>query len=769
MGKFEQIVSHLPSLYAPETGFPAELDDLFTALIRAFGAVMDRIGAENAEVMQSHWFNYADSGLYSPWLLRKRFLKDQHAQAPKQGDADVRNFPYLSDLPHLAALVPLVPWEQPPYLKEKVEDFRLRARRTVRVYSQGLGTPQTLRRMVEAQLPSNADAPGERRDRPFFLEEFAPLVATTVAALPRAGNSDLVGPLMRFSAENPGVGGVGPEIFVQGQAASAAVDATSNPLIEHFPSRLGIAYKDTVAPGKTLHLRPAFCSYLVQNSGLLASASSSDPAAPGPWQALAGAPASASATCRTRDAALWAASGDKLFRFDGRAWTTPVTGLPNVLSLLETRNSLAVGTEKGLFSVDLYPTSGTPAAVAAPGLETRKVYAMATIAGVTWAATDQGAFVFEEAPPRITKVLDGDLRTISSGSGGELYFGGPAGASWYFPKTKRAWWLEAGGERGKDQWRDMPVGTAFLPGVNAILRTADSSLWLGTANGIARFIARSTGGFVYEPVLEAFPELTTGVVFSIRRDERGMVWFATDRGLMRFDGRDWWQWQGAGWAQLFNENPQARGRWRFNRATGQWERWDDGAGKWATPGGGNSATQTQPAVRDVFWLDRVVAEVGDGNPSNFANPTPIDPSKLVMRFKPDEGRILNGGIPAIPRMMPGDTRWRYLSMETGPITPPPGRLFWTTEGRMILPPPAHAVEEGRYNDDFDEVVFAYKPAARVWMVLKPSLPCAVLVRLKRLSAGENIDPAIVDRVKQGIELVRPAAVRVAVAVEEEIK
>ena len=45
---------------------------------------------------------------------------------------------------------------------------------------------------------------------------------------------------------------------------------------------------------------------------------------------------------------------------------------------------------------------------------------------------------------------------------------------------------------------------------------------------------------------------------------------------------------------------------------------------------------------------------------------------------------------------------------------------------------------------------------------------SVLVRLFKRNVGEAIDPAIIDRVWQGIERVRPAAVDVRLAVEGQI-
>jgi hypothetical protein len=83
--------------------------------------------------------------------------------------------------------------------------------------------------------------------------------------------------------------------------------------------------------------------------------------------------------------------------------------------------------------------------------------------------------------------------------------------------------------------------------------------------------------------------------------------------------------------------------------------------------------------------------------------------------------------------------------------------------------------EGRYNisvpppsSDFNEAVFAYPPEARVWMEWRPARPLSVLVRLKRRAPAEQIDPVVIDRVFQGIEQVRPAGVRVLLALEEDV-
>ena len=94
---------------------------------------------------------------------------------------------------------------------------------------------------------------------------------------------------------------------------------------------------------------------------------------------------------------------------------------------------------------------------------------------------------------------------------------------------------------------------------------------------------------------------------------------------------------------------------------------------------------------------------------------------------------------------------------------------------MLPPPDLPAPLPGRYDlprpppsGIFDEAVFAYEPAARVWFEWNARRPLTVAARLQRKSTGESIDPAVLDRVWQGIQQVRPAGVRAVLAVEEEI-
>ena len=140
-------------------------------------------------------------------------------------------------------------------------------------------------------------------------------------------------------------------------------------------------------------------------------------------------------------------------------------------------------------------------------------------------------------------------------------------------------------------------------------------------------------------------------------------------------------------------------------------------------------------------------------------------------------RVVDGGIPALPRLPAGASEWRYLSLEPDDATLPAGRPAWTIEGRLL---PADTAapdpEPGRYDQslpdpldeqsEFDEAVYAFPPAARVALAWDPRHPLSVEVRLGSRGPNDSIDPAALDRVFDGMKQVRPAGVRAVLAVGE---
>ena len=192
-----RIINLLPSLYRPE----ADATDLLTAFIRAIGGRLDGVSKESSDVMQAHWFAYADGALFSEFVRRSRELADE--PPVQRADSIVEALPYLTDLPRLAGLIDRAPWLDPPVSRDRVEDFRRRLADVVTMYRQGLGTLAALRLATRIALPVfDRSAPPGLRTRPFTVEEFAPLRDRTHAVQARGQPLDMVGPLMRWTVDS---------------------------------------------------------------------------------------------------------------------------------------------------------------------------------------------------------------------------------------------------------------------------------------------------------------------------------------------------------------------------------------------------------------------------------------------------------------------------------------------------------------------------------------------------------------------------------------
>jgi hypothetical protein len=150
----------------------------------------------------------------------------------------------------------------------------------------------------------------------------------------------------------------------------------------------------------------------------------------------------------------------------------------------------------------------------------------------------------------------------------------------------------------------------------------------------------------------------------------------------------------------------------------------------------------------------------------------VAPTDLVMRFKPSDDRIVDGGVPALPRVAPGSHVWRYLQLEGTGEPEPPGRPTWTREGRRIAGPAAE-VDDPPEPDRFElqrwsRGLVAFPTAAKVRMEWRPTQLLSVAARLRLRGAAEAVEPELLDRVFEGISQVRPAGVRAVLAVDETI-
>ena len=84
------------------------------------------------------------------------------------------------------------------------------------------------------------------------------------------------------------------------------------------------------------------------------------------------------------------------------------------------------------------------------------------------------------------------------------------------------------------------------------------------------------------------------------------------------------------------------------------------------------------------WLElpALVGHFGTDDGSAFTATGPVAAADLVLRVKPDQTRILSGGLPYLPSHGEG-ADWRYLQLEPQPLEVPDGRppAFWKRSAR----------------------------------------------------------------------------------------
>src|SRR6185503_1617867 len=153
--------------------------------------------------------------------------------------------------------------------------------------------------------------------------------------------------------------------------------------------------------------------------------------------------------------------------------------------------------------------------------------------GRLWLGTDTGVVVRELDGTFTPGALQGvAVNAIAQALTGVFYFGTALGLIQWQP-GRDAWFWYEGKSFGEDKpdWQPFTpgenpaAGAPFLPAVTALC-CHDASVWIGTEAGIARYTAQADVGLKLSTVLEAFPELTAGGVFSVRADPRGLLWFA---------------------------------------------------------------------------------------------------------------------------------------------------------------------------------------------------------------------------------------------------
>lgn len=797
-----RILEQLPSLYRPEPGYDG--GDLLLLMAEAVGDLLDQLSSDSAEVMQVHWFDYADSAIYSSWVGRRRTLGGEGPLT--LDDPTIDRHPYLLDLPRIAALMDLAPWREPLRDRERVEAFRERVRRIVRLHRDGLGTVRALRNMTMAALPQiDPDAPQGLRERSFTIEEFSGAGQRLHEVQQKGIPDKQVGPLMRWQIDSKSLAPVTPMVIIEGVTPqSGLIEPTSRPVIEHFDpasgTGIGILYQGDLAPGQALALVPGYLSWLGRADGLDSAASLPagiepvNPTAAGPWSATAGVPGGRVVDlAQSADQALWAAingADGSLWRYDGTSWTEILSGLPQLHCLLAQGRQLLIGCEVGLVTLDTAPEGPYVLDPDPTGLGDPAVHALVIDPqGQLWAATVQG-LAREQSGVLVYTGLgnrsdtETPLYCLRIDRSGELYCGGELGLFLYRPASQRCYILQGEGvDEAVDDWLELDLTTDTLPAANglplppvhAVMRGPATDIWLGTAQGIARYRAREQRR-AYTTLLEAMPQLTESAVNRIALDARQRLWFTTGEGLFVYDQLDWWQRQGDELVRLPRqpEDPDRPVFWRYQRSGSQWQSLAPPSTTGFQNHGLAQIGSSEPALHAVAWTEIAQAWLGSFDGTSFTLDEGASPAALASRYKPQATRIVDGGIAAVPHLPSGVSHWRYLQREEA--TPPTPSAFpaWTREGRLLPPPDKEpAPFEGRYlrpkQEAPDNNVFAYNPAARVWFGWQPRASLAVTVRLARSAPDESIDPQILDRVWNELQRVKPAAVAVYLAVDETIE
>jgi hypothetical protein len=788
---YQKHVDHLPTLWRPQPGDATLLAQWLSAVGQAF----DGGAADIQHVLRAHWFDTADAAAWAKHFAADR--RERGLGALRLGDAgdqrEALRYPYVRDLARLGALLDLPPWRDPASLREEVEEYRLRVADILGAYRAGLVTPAALRRLIDAALPEDMNAPLAAQRGSYAIEEpVATRVATTpLVATPAVEEGDRVAPLARWPLAAVGT----PGFVVEGVAAGAIDAATLNPMVERYTPGaavvgIGVAYAGTLAPGQALRLAPSRRQWLLRGAALLASEpqrsanAARDPSANGPFAPAATLPAGrAVALAGAPDGNLWLVqrtqATQRIQRFDGEAFHPVGTDAPEgpFHAIACIGDSAWLGTDAGLFRCRLWAEDGVHRwqAVAAVSGAVRVLAALPGEAIV--AAGAQGVWQLGPESPLVAHRHAGiDVVGYAVDGAGEVM---ATESAVFIARHGKVWrYAATGPSEDLIDWAESPspdnAQQSPLPTIRTIAVTSDGSLWLGGPSGLARWFAADDGS----TRLAAFPDVFAGAVHQLTVDDRGMLWIAGDDGLFRFDGRDLAQYDfaGARWLPLgdadlvFPEElrSEPRGLWRYDRGNDRWQRFDARARRFADVALAPRAVASD-AIAGCAMLASLQAELGAWDGSSFSADSVVPPAALVLRIKPDETRCIDGAMPYLPAGGPAAT-WRYLQMDRAPAPPATGRPWWSTEGQLFPPPARSAPVPGHRRDDpafladpqregqFDHSAFAYSPSARLWAIQAAAPAVGIRVRLFAADPARPFDPAVADRVWQLIVRARPAGI-----------
>lgn len=817
--QLERLLTLLPSLWRPQHDEGGLLADWLAAVAAAQGEA----AAELQHVLRAHWWDTADAALWARHYQAERAergLAAANVRAPRDR-AELQRYPWVRDLARLGALLDLPPWQEPASLRENVEEYRQRLLDIVDAWRLGLTTPDALRRLVDAALPEDMTAPLARQRSRFSLEEPVAILrqVRALTAPPTVQQGDRVAPLARWTLDAPTT----PGFILAGIAAEPPCAATAAPMIERYtpgahPVGVGLAWTGTLAPDQALRLTPTRRGWLARDARLFATVAESaantgrDPSANGPWQEAASLPAGRILSLAAApDGSLWAIQRTlqtwRVQRYNGTSFAAVETDAPDgpYLALCCAGDSAWLGTDAGLFRCPLWPAAGGLRWRAVAGFD-GAVRALATNGSSVYAGGADGLSVLDLGAPELDAESDSpplerrhaglDIHAFLVESDRELI--ATAGALFQF-RQGLCWRYEgAAVSEHLPDWQAeaaaAPDLSSPLPPLSALAATADGSLWLASAAGLARWHVADDEG----TRLEAFPELI-GAVRSLVVDERGLLWIAADNGLFRYDGRDLarhdtaagtWIAEGrADTAYPSDFASEARGHWRYDREQARWLRWDPVQRRFAEPGlgdrrdAGGGGEGASAGVAALVFAPGVRAELGlwDAASASFTASAEVPPAELRLRIKPDELRVVDGVAPLLPPPSGrSDERWRYLQLAPGAAPPPGGSHWWSTEGQLFPAPARKAALPGHFRSDpaflvdaeregqFDHLAFSYPPSARLWALLPRRPAAGIRIRLCLPEPDAAADPALIERVWKLVERARPAGVPLQLMVEGRI-
>ncbi len=788
MSSYAAICQRLPALYRPDDD-----EGLFARFLQAAAALIDETDRESAQVMQAHWFRYADDPRFDLFLNlfeRAAFPEGAPEQEKKKAQEE---FDIICDLARIASIFRIHPWKSAKGEAETVAQFRKRVSEIIDIYRNGLGTRQAIEMMTRALLPGD-----EMPD--FRLQEFVLSQSRTLRVEPSGIPSDRVGPLMRWTVKNRGVLPSVPTIFIEGLAAGNNQEEAVRPEIELFSAgggggRVAIACETSLPPGKTLCISPVYNSWIAAAHGIMhAEADQQAPlpdiTASGPWSLFSGVPAGqVKHLVQTADMRLWAVVEEELHSFDGASWTKRAEGLAGVNALVEQEDMLLVCCDMGVVKIDMYQAPPSSPEAVVPDPSEPAVFCLTKLlSGQWWAGCSRGvrkwdgnAFGTVDELPEVVDAFC--VRHIFQDSSGTVIMATDRGVLLFQPALGHLYLLTGGQSSDSvpdwtrlQQGDHLPADDAiFMPEVNAVMRGQDADLWFGTAQGIACYRATPVRGLSYRTHLTAFPELGTGAVRTICEDQAGILWFCCENGLFRYDHVRWQRFEEDRMVTIpdMEERMDDARPWRFHRATGAWQVYDHSRSSWITVPESDALSDSIDA-HEIIWTTGAAASLGNWNQGEFQKEVTESTLPLRMRYKPvssGERRIVEGGMPGIPALPPGESVWRYLRLEDEEEGISSNRPTWTSEGRLVPPPEdAGPALSGRFSSasislsDFDQSVFAFLPCARVWFRWQARDPLTMQVRIDE----ESLEPSVIDRLWQGIQQVRPAGSKVELVVNSRI-